>query len=216
MNPVDSVRGVLVLDAMPIPLVILHYLPATAAALLIYLEENNVTVLRNPKVEQVFQAFNDKGVDECSKPGREGGVSVKANGSRDILQGNCAERFRGLRLRFNELLLRLPPVLFPIRMVMIVLARGVMVSTTAVVVTFPHREVKRFIVVIHIQRKTAGLPASRTGVPARGARILLEMIPVFHQSAELKSPGSGSLGSPGSAGESIEPTESDCADLTEL
>lgn len=101
-------------------------------------------------------------------------------------------------------------------MVVKILARRIMVGTTAVVVAFPHGGVERLIVVIHIPRKTAGSPTSRTGVPARGSRIFLKVIPVLHQSAELKSSSSGSLGSLGSGGESTEPSESDCEPSGEL
>ena len=97
-----------------------------------------------------------------------------------------------------------------------ILARGVMVATTTIVVAFPYGRVEWLVVVIHVQREAAGPPASRTGMPARGARIFLEMILVFHQSPELKRSGSGSLGSLGSEGESTEPSEPDCAVLTEL
>ena len=121
-----------------------------------------------------------------------------------------------MRLRLYRLSPWLSPVLFPVGMVTTILARGVMIPTAAVVIAFPHGRVKRLVVVIHVQRETAGFPASRTGVPARGSRIFLEMIPVFHQSPELKRSGSGSLGSLGSEGESTEPSEPDCAVLTEL
>ena len=92
----------------------------------------------------------------------------------------------------------------------------VMIPTTADVIAFPHGRVNRLVVVIHIQRKTAEFPASRTSVPARGSRIFLKVIPVLHQSAELKSSGSGSIGSLGSGGESTEPSEPDCEPSGEL
>ena len=59
VNPVDSVRVVLILDTVTVSLIVFHYLSAAAAPLLIYLEEDDITGSRNPKLEQVFQTLYD-------------------------------------------------------------------------------------------------------------------------------------------------------------
>lgn len=191
MHPGDAAFGVLVLDAVAGLGVVFHDLAGPAASLDVNLVEDDGFLTRDPDAVFLDEGGNRYRVEEGAEEGDEirveGGADAPGNNVvRDCVHFvHSVDGWTGWTLvdGLIQPLRSLAPVFCVgsgLRMVLEVLARGVMVVAAGFVVASAHGLVERIAVVVDVEGEAA-LPAT-TGASVTGGRacIFLEMIVVFH------------------------------------
>jgi len=191
MHPGDAAFGVLVLDAVAGLGIVFHDLAGAASALDVNLVEDDGFLTRDPDA-----VFLDEGGNRYRvKKGAEKGDEIRVEGGADAPGNNVVrdgvhfvhsvDGWTGWTLvdGFVQPLRSLAPVFgvgSGLRMVLEVLARGVMVVAAGFVVASAHGLVERIAVVVDVEGE-ATLPATAgASVTGGGACVFLEMIVVFH------------------------------------
>ena len=191
MHPGDAAFGVLVLDAVAGLGIVFHDLAGAASALDVNLVEDDGFLTRDPDA-----VFLDEGGNRYRvKKGAEKGDEIRVEGGADAPGNNVVrdgvhfvhsvDGWTGWTLvdGFIQPLRSLMPVFgvgSGLRMVLEVLARGVMVVAAGFVVASANGLVERIAVVVYVEGEAA-LPATAgASVTGGWACVFLEMIVVFH------------------------------------
>ena len=191
MHPGDAAFGVLVLDAVAGLGIVFHDLAGPASALDVNLVEDDGFLARDPDA-----VFLDEGGNRYRvKKGAEKGDEIRVEGGADAPGNNVVrdgvhfvhsvDGWTGWTLVDGSVqpLRSLAPVFAVgsgLRMVLKVLAWGVMVVAAGFVVASANGLVERIAVVVDVESEAA-LPATAgASVTGGGACVFLEMIVVFH------------------------------------
>ena len=191
MHPGDAAFGVLVLDAVAGLGIVFHDLAGAASALDVNLVEDDGFLTRDPDAVFLDEGGNRYRVKEGAEEGDEIGVEggADAPGNNVVRDGvhfvHSVDGWTGWTLvdGFVQPLRSLAPVFgvgSGLRMVLEVLARGVMVVAAGFMVASAHGLVERIAVVVDVEGEAA-LPATTgASVTGGGACVFLEVIVVFH------------------------------------
>ena len=191
MHPGDATFSVFVFDAVAGLRIVFHDLPGPASALDVNLVEDDGFLTRDPDA-----VFLDEGGNRYRvKKGAEKGDEIRVEGGADAPCNNVVrdgvhfvhsvDGWTGWTLVDGSVqpLRSLAPVFgvwSGLRMVLEVLAWGVMVVAAGFVVASAHGLVERIAVVVDVEGE-ATLPATAgASVTGGGACVFLEMIVVFH------------------------------------
>jgi len=191
VNPGDAAFGVLVLDAVAGLGVVFHDFAGADAALNVNLVEDDGTVASDADAVFVDEAFQDDGVEEG---GQELGEVRRAVGSQGLGHDVFGERVHFVHRvdgwtgwttvdGFVKPLGGLAPVFgvwFGVRVVLEVLAGGVVVAAAGFVVASAYSVVQRLIVGVNVEREAALAATVGAGVAGGGAGVFLEVIFVVH------------------------------------
>ena len=165
MYPGDARRGIWIFDAVAGLGVILHDLAGPAPAFDVELEEDGGPVAGNADAV-VF----DEGIDggcrqDGSKEGDEMGVAVGTDGAFDVGDGDGAEGLRLWRDRLGLLRCPVKPGMTKVRVIGIVLLRGIMIPTRGGVVAAAVVVGELVAGLVDVERETLLIAAPRTDVP---------------------------------------------------
>ncbi len=164
MHPRDAGRDIRVFDAVAGLGIILHDFAGTAPALDVELEEDGGTVAGDADAVVFDQGLDGAGVEEGAKEGDEVGVAVGADGAVDIGDGDGAEELRFGRDRLWLLRCPVKPGMTKIRMISIVLLRGVVISAGGGVVAAADVVGELRAGFVDVERKAVRLVAAGTGM----------------------------------------------------
>lgn len=191
VHPGDAAFGVLVLDAVAGLGVVFHDFASTDAALDVNLVEDDGTIAGDSDAVFVDEAFQDDGVKNGGEELREVRRAVWSQGLGHDVFGkrvhfvHWVDGWTGWTTvdGFIEPVGGLAPVFgvwFGVRVILEVLAWGVVVAATGFVVASAYSVVQRLIVGVNIEREAALAAAGRAGVARGSAGVFLEVIFVVH------------------------------------